>query len=139
MQGVGALMVVLAGVCQAILTIYAIPAEERRNLRETTGAVTKSFLLNNRWNRFIWLLFLSCGVASVMFGAAELPGLAALSFVVTLFLFGILGGQSLLVWTFGIALLPTNALPTTTKTALQVTAVLLGTVGAIPVFLAGRI
>jgi hypothetical protein len=135
MQVAGALLIVLAGVCEAILRIYAIPAEERMQLRETADAVGTRIGAWNQGCSVVLLLFVIFGFARTMLKIEALR---------VVYLTVILGGgfafvASIVFIMVGKVVVLTNTLPISARTALRITAVVLGTVGAIMVFLAGRI
>jgi hypothetical protein len=61
----GALLVVLAGVCQGIATILGIPIEDRKQLRDKTSKLSSAIERSEKWPLVIALLGGLVGVAFV--------------------------------------------------------------------------
>jgi hypothetical protein len=137
MTWLGALLVVLAGGCKGLRDIYAIPAEERRELRENMGWISFN-IITPQGTLIGWFAGIASisGIIAYFAGLENIIGLiAALVWVLSA---GLFVGQLLIgfiIGTLGKLIVPTSTLPTPAKTALTVLAVLLGLSGAIIVFL----
>jgi hypothetical protein len=135
----GALLIVLAGVCQGISTIYGIPEDERKKFGEVTDRATTAWMdyKEDKSPIFLWLFLALVGfIAFQDFIYSSniletLIGIFALSFTAYFIVKAIaLIGSAVITGVI------TNRLSGTTKTAMQVAAILLGIVGTIIVFLA---